>query len=78
VLVEVVLSREGLLADLAGVHLLARVGDQVARKVLLAAEGLVAALLRALEGSQARVQLHVLGEMLFLLELTFAGGTSKG
>lgn len=77
VLVEIILARKGFLALLTGEFLLPRVGDQMARQMLLATECLVATFFSALEGTQTRVQLNMLREMLLLFEFTLASWTGK-
>lgn len=76
-LVEIIFARERLLALLAGEHLLARVGDEMARQMLLPTEGLIAALFGAFKGTQPLVKFDVLRKMLLLLELALAVGTGK-
>lgn len=76
-LVEIVFARKGFLALLTGELLLARVGDQMARQMLLATECLVATFFSALEGTYTRVKFNVLREVLLLFEFTLASWTGK-
>lgn len=63
VLVEIILSREQLMAQVTAKHLLARVRQRVPQQVLLPAEALEAVRFVALERSQPDVRLEVLHQV---------------